>query len=309
MQNNVDFMAPPPIEGVGGGGTGYGWNDGSHTGTTILASEIDVSRQPTSDLVHVWCMPSTAIIGHQEPPRPLERVSLLAARNERESAQIALRPKMSWTSGDMVGYLQIHCSDFCSPSGDRLNAGKEVTIRRVVPILGVPDALVPIDLPSRIGLLPGETCALWVSFDVPVTQPPGVYIGEIWITAVRGETEFAAEKVESEKLQMKKDLQGFLAQAEAASNESAEVLTEALRSICEGLHQVLQSPLLSAGCEDFGKMEIDEEFQASPSVQVQFSITVWDFVLPITPSLPAVFGVSLIFFSDISRYKDFQAYF
>lgn len=191
----------------------------------------------------------------------------------------------------------------------RLNAGKEVTIRRVVPILGVPDALVPIDLPSRIGLLPGETCALWVSFDVPVTQPPGVYIGEIWITAVRGETEFAAEKVESEKLQMKKDLQGFLAQAEAASNESAEVLTEALRSICEGLHQVLQSPLLSAGCEDFGKMEIDEEFQASPSVQVQFSITVWDFVLPITPSLPAVFGVSLIFFSDISRYKDFQAYF
>lgn len=34
-----------------------------------------------------------------------------------------------------------------------------------------------------------ETCALWVSFDVPVTQPPGVYIGEIWITAVRGETE------------------------------------------------------------------------------------------------------------------------
>lgn len=174
----------------------------------------------------------------------------------------------------------------------RLNAGKEVTIRRVVPILGVPDALVPIDLPSRIGLLPGETCALWVSFDVPVTQPPGVYIGEIWITAVRGETEFAAEKVESEKLQMKKDLQGFLAQAEAASNESAEVLTEALRSICEGLHQVLQSPLLSAGCEDFGKMEIDEEFQASPSVQVQFSITVWDFVLPITPSLPAVFGIS-----------------
>ena len=36
-----------------------------------------------------------------------------------------------------------------------LKAGKEVTIRRVVPILGVPDALVPISLPSRIGLLPG----------------------------------------------------------------------------------------------------------------------------------------------------------
>jgi hypothetical protein len=46
-------------------------------------------------------------------------VSLLAARNERESAQIAMRPKVSWASGDMVGYLQIQCSDFCTSSGDR----------------------------------------------------------------------------------------------------------------------------------------------------------------------------------------------
>jgi hypothetical protein len=37
----------------------------------------------------------------------------------------------------------------------RLKAGKEVTVRRVVPMLGVPDALVPMTLPSRIGLLPG----------------------------------------------------------------------------------------------------------------------------------------------------------
>ena len=34
-----------------------------------------------------------------------------------------------------------------------------------------------------------ETSALWVSIDVPVEQPPGVYTGEICITAVRAETE------------------------------------------------------------------------------------------------------------------------
>lgn len=69
--------------------------------------------------------------------------------------------------------------------------------------------------------------------------------------------------------------------------------TEALHAICEGLHQVLQSPLLAASCGEIKKMEIDEECEASTCVRVQFSITVWDFVLPITPSLPAVFGVSL----------------
>lgn len=117
--------------------------------------------------------------------------------------------------------------------GTRLRAGKEVTVRRVVPVLGVPDALVPINLPSRVGLLPGwgsnrlpfdilpfssyrssyrfhigshmldgivlmlglkfaqcrETSALWVSIDVPVAQPPGVYTGEISLTAVRPVTE------------------------------------------------------------------------------------------------------------------------
>ncbi|KAG0565178.1 hypothetical protein KC19_8G170500 [Ceratodon purpureus] len=293
MQNNVDYVAPPPVEGVGGGGTGYGWNDGPQIGGAVLGSEIDVARHATVDLVHVWCMPSTAMIGHQEPPRPLEQVSLLAARNERESAQIAMRPKVSWTSGDMVGYLQIQCSDFCSSSGDSLKAGKEVTIRRVVPILGVPDALVPISLPSRIGLLPGETSALWVSIDVPVEQPPGVYTGEVCITAVRAETEAAAsEKVVCEKMEIKKDLQSYLAQAEAVGSKSTQELTQALQSICEGLHQVLQSPLLSASCGDFGKMEIDEESQSPPCIRVQFSITVWDFVLPTTPSLPAVVGIS-----------------
>lgn len=50
----------------------------------------------------------------------LLKVSLLAARNERESVQIALRPKVSWGGPGIAGAVQIHCSDLCSPSGDRL---------------------------------------------------------------------------------------------------------------------------------------------------------------------------------------------
>jgi hypothetical protein len=34
-----------------------------------------------------------------------------------------------------------------------------------------------------------ETSALWVSVDVPVKQPPGVYTGEVCISAVKTETE------------------------------------------------------------------------------------------------------------------------
>lgn len=32
------------IEGVGGGGIGYGWNDGFYIGIMIFVSEIDVFR-------------------------------------------------------------------------------------------------------------------------------------------------------------------------------------------------------------------------------------------------------------------------
>ena len=78
QNNTVDLVAPPPVEGVGGGGTGYGWSDGQEPQILGLGNEIDVTRHATSDLVHVWCMPSTAMIGHQEPPRPLQQVRSLS---------------------------------------------------------------------------------------------------------------------------------------------------------------------------------------------------------------------------------------
>jgi hypothetical protein len=38
---------------------------------------------------------------------------------------------------------------------------------------------------------------------------------------------------------------------------------------------------------------MDEDAISNLTVRVKLNLTVWDFVLPATPSLPAVFGVSL----------------
>lgn len=48
------------------------------------------------------------------------KVNLLAARNERESVQVAIRPKASWGGAGIAGLVQVQCSDLCSSSGDRL---------------------------------------------------------------------------------------------------------------------------------------------------------------------------------------------
>ncbi|CAM6018865.1 unnamed protein product [Sphagnum balticum] len=65
-------------------------------------------------------------------------------------------------------------------------------------MLGVPDALVPLEIPmSQIGLLLGETTAVWMSVDVPPTQPPGVYTGEIAITAVKLDADGESRMLES----------------------------------------------------------------------------------------------------------------
>ena len=70
MQTDSDYFSPPPVEGISGGGTGYGWIDAS---PKIMDGE---NKQLTSDFVSVWTMPTTANVGHQEQPRLLENVSI-----------------------------------------------------------------------------------------------------------------------------------------------------------------------------------------------------------------------------------------
>lgn len=292
---NQQDTGVPPVEGVAGGGTAYGWNDGGLHVSKPMKGSIDPTEVPTADLVHVWCLPSTANVGPQEVPRNLEPINLLAARNERESVQIAIRPKVSWSRSGVAGVVQVQCSDLCSASGDRLIVGQSLTLRLVVPILGVPDALVPLDLPiSQISLQPGETSAVWVSIDVPNAQPPGLYEGEIIINATKADAESSSQCLgKAEKHQLFTELRNCLDAVEPIEGKPLDEVVERVKSATTSLRGVLLSPLFSEFFSDNGPVDMmDEDAISNLSVRVKLSLTVWDFVIPTTPSLPAVFGIS-----------------
>lgn len=68
-----------------------------------------------------------------------------------------------------------------------------------------------------------------------------------------------------------------------------------MKSASTSLRRVLLSPLFSEFFSDNGPVDMmDEDAVSSLSVRVKINLTVWDFILPTTPSLPAVFGVSCI---------------
>ncbi|GAB2219015.1 hypothetical protein Droror1_Dr00006640 [Drosera rotundifolia] len=287
----------PPVEGVAGGGTSYGWGDIGFSASVPRRGTIDPTKVPSEELIHVWCMPNTANVGAQEVPRQLEQVNLLAARNERESVQIAIRAKVSWGTLGTAGVVQIQSSDLRSASGDRLVAGQSLFVRRVMPILGVPDALVSLDLPlSQISLLPGETTAVWISIDVPIAQPPGVYEGELLITAVKADAESTALcMAKAEKQQLFEELRNCLDIMEPVDQKPVEEVVQRVRSATLNLRQALLSPFFSEFLSDNGPVDLmdeDEDAISNRSVHVKLNVTVWDFTLPLTPSLPAVFGIS-----------------
>ncbi|KAI5656038.1 hypothetical protein M9H77_24831 [Catharanthus roseus] len=297
MENsdNHQEMTVPPVEGVAGGGTAYGWSDSGLPDPSRLKGAIDPTKVPSSDLVHVWCMPSTANVGPQDMPRSLEPISLLAARNERESIQIALRPKVSWSGSSVAGTVQVLCTDLCSPSGDRLIVGQSLSVRRVVPVLGVPDALAPLDMPTcLLNLFPGETTVIWLSVDVPNAQPPGQYEGELIITATRAEAESAATCLgKAEKDEICRELRNCLEAVEPIDGKPVDELVIRAKSAASSLRRVLLSPAFSDCFSDSGPLDMmDEDAISNLSIRLKISLTVWDFVLPETPSVPAVIGVS-----------------
>ncbi|KAK2966648.1 hypothetical protein RJ640_002346 [Escallonia rubra] len=288
-------MTAPPVEGVAGGGTAYGWGDASSNDPNTLRGVIDPTKVPSSELVHVWYMPSTANVGPQDMPRPLEPISLLAARNERESVQIAIRPKVSWGESGIAGVVQVQCTDLCSSSGDRLVVGQSLALRRVVPVLGVPDALVPLDLPvSHINLHAGETTVIWVSLDVPSSQPPGQYEGELIITSMKANAESTAQRLgKAEKHQLYRELRNCLDTVEPISGKPVDEVVERVKSATTSLRRVLLSPSFSDFFSDNGPADMmDEDAISNLSIRLKLHMTVWDFVLPTTPSLPAVIGIS-----------------
>ncbi|EPS70359.1 hypothetical protein M569_04401 [Genlisea aurea] len=293
--SNLEVLVPP-VEGVSGGGTAYGWNNEVCThGPSLSGHSIDPLKVHSSELLHVWFMPSTANVGSQEMPRALEPISLLAARNERESFQIAMRPKASWAGSRIAGTVNLQFTDLCSSSGDRLVVGESLKVRHVVPILGVPDALVPLDVPTcQVNLLPGETTAIWVSVIVPDIQPPGHYEGEIFITASKVDAESGVTPPgKHDKTQVHHELRHCLDVVEHIDGKPFDELVERAKCISSSLRRVLASPLFSDLSVDNGLVDLmDEDAISNLSIRLKLSLTVWDFVLPATPSLPAVIGVS-----------------
>ncbi|CAA6667433.1 unnamed protein product [Spirodela intermedia] len=222
----------------------------------------------------------------------LDMLSLLAARNERESVQIALRPKVSWGGPGTAGAVQIHCSDLCSPSGDRLLVGQSLSLRRVVPILGVPDALVPLDLPvSQINLFHGDNINLGIS-RCSCGQPPGQYQGQLLITALTADAESANQSlVKNEKSQLYQELKNCLEIVDPIDGSPFEEMVERVKSATSTLRRVLMSPSFSEFSPGYSDV-MEEDVVTNLSVRLKLCVTVWEFTLPLTPSLPAVFGVS-----------------
>lgn len=77
LAGNSQEVMVPPVEGVAGGGTSYGWSDGGAYVSSLMKGDIDPLEVPSSELLNVWCMPSTANVGSQEMPRHLEPVCML----------------------------------------------------------------------------------------------------------------------------------------------------------------------------------------------------------------------------------------
>lgn len=66
-----------------------------------------------------------------------------------------------------------------------------------------------------------------------------------------------------------------------------------MKSASSSLRKVLLSPSFSDFDLDNGSVDMmDEDAISNFSIRVKISLTVWDFILPATPSLPAVIGVS-----------------
>ncbi|XP_051139479.1 uncharacterized protein LOC127257166 isoform X2 [Andrographis paniculata] len=189
--------------------------------------------------------------------------------------------------------VQVQCTDLCSTSGDRLVIGDSVKVRRVVPVLGVPDALVPLELPvSQLTLYPGETVAIWVSIDVPESQSPGQYVGEFIITATRSDTKSSAHCLsKGERYQLCQELKSCLDIIEPVDGKPLDEVVERVKSASSSLRRVLLSPSFSD--LDNGSVDMmDEDVVSDLSIKVKLTLTVWDFTLPATPSLPAVIGIS-----------------
>lgn len=143
-----------------------------------LPQEPVLTRAKIVPEVAVWIAPSTTTVTTDVGEEPLTTCTLLAARGERESFQLLLRPQgpcgeVTITPSDLA--LQGPGATSFPPT--TLTAGQEIKLHSLVPVNGVPDALVPLSHPASLQLLMGQTSAVWVSVSVPREASAGDYVG------------------------------------------------------------------------------------------------------------------------------------
>ncbi|KAL6953460.1 hypothetical protein U1Q18_048486 [Sarracenia purpurea var. burkii] len=140
----------------------------------------------------------------------------------------------------------------------------------------------------------GETTCIWVSIDVPSAQPPGQYEGELVFIAMKADAECTTQCLgKGEKHQLYRELRNCFEILEPVDGKPMDEVVERVKSATTSLGRVLQSPSFSDFFSDNGLVDMmDEDAISNLAIRLKLTLTVWDFVLPATPSLPAVIGIS-----------------
>ncbi|MBO9607289.1 MAG: discoidin domain-containing protein [Paenibacillaceae bacterium] len=132
-----------------------------------------------------------------QPANASAQIRLLAARNERRAAQIAVRSDAALTG------LTVAAGALAGPNGSRIDAANihaqfvdYIHLPTATSGLSADKRLVPpgcgADYPDRIGdetsldVAANTTQPIWYSVDIPKTAPPGTYTGTVTVSSAEG---------------------------------------------------------------------------------------------------------------------------
>ncbi|EXB62302.1 hypothetical protein L484_022190 [Morus notabilis] len=94
----------------------------------------------------------------------------------------------------------------------------------------------------------------------------------------------------ADKYKLYRELQNCLETVGPVNDKPLDEVVERVKSATTSLRRVLLSPLFSEFSDNGPVDMMDEDAISNLPIRVKINLTVWDFVLPSTPSLPAVFG-------------------
>ena len=159
--------------------------------------EVGKTYPGTLEDAKVWCVSAQEKVLKKEAPEnydgvSTEALSVTAAKGEYEGAQIILSAEEDLSYEVKAGELTSG-SDKFPASNVEIFHEKYINVSKPygnVPAGYYPDALVPYENIKEAGenvVLAGENQGLYVRFNVPLDQAPGVYTGSVTVT-VGGES-------------------------------------------------------------------------------------------------------------------------